>query len=91
MSVSTRESRIHLRATEPAKALIDRAATLADQTLSRFVLDAALERAQSLLADQTRFVLSADEMRRFNKALDAPLPDPEALRRLLARRPAWER
>ena len=91
MATPIRESRIHLRATEPAKALIDRAATLADQTLSRFVLDAALERAQSLLADQTRFALSADEMRRFNRALDAPLPDPDALRRLLARRPVWER
>jgi uncharacterized protein (DUF1778 family) len=89
-AAAVRESRIHLRASESAKGLIDRAAALLDQSMSRFVLDSAVVRAEAVIADQTRFTLSPEQMQRFNEALDAPLPDPEALRRLLARRPPWE-
>lgn len=91
MSAVASESRIHLRAPESAKKLIDRAALLLDQSMSRFVLDAAMARAETVIADQTRFALNTEQMQRFHEALDAPLPDPEALRQLLTRRPSWER
>jgi uncharacterized protein (DUF1778 family) len=55
------------------------------------VLDASLQRAEAVLADRTRFELPAAQMDRFLKSLDAPLPDKAALRKLLSRRPRWER
>lgn len=86
-----RETNINLRAQAADKALIDRAAELLGQSRSSFMLEASVQRAQTVLADQTRFVLSESDMDRFLAALDAPLPDPKAVRRLLARTPAGER
>lgn len=91
MAATTRETRINLRASDAAKKVIDKAAALTDQSMSRFILDAALTRAETVIADQTRFVLSSAQMRQFQRALDAPLPDPAALKKLLSRKPRWER
>jgi uncharacterized protein (DUF1778 family) len=55
------------------------------------MLEASLQRAEAVLADRTRFELDAGQMARFRKALDAPLPDPGALRRLLSRAAPWQR
>lgn len=89
--IPLRETNINLRAKTSDKEMIDRAAELVGQSRSGFILQASLQRAQTVLADQTRFVLSEPEWNKFMAALDAPLPDPEALSRLLARTPAWER
>lgn len=86
-----REKTINLRATPAQKALIERAAEWAGQTRTAFVLDATLQRAEAVLADRTRFELSAAQMERFTKALDAPAPNPAALRKLLSRKPRWAR
>lgn len=86
-----RETNINLRAQAADKALIDRAAELLGQSRSSFMLEASVQRAQTVLADQTRFVLDEPRLEAFLDVLDAPLPDPEAVRRLLARTPAWER
>lgn len=86
-----REKTINLRATPAQKALIERAAEITGSTRTAFVLDATLQRAETVLADRTRFVLTAAQMERFNRVLNAPLPDPVALQRLLARRPRWAR
>lgn len=93
MSVSTaiREKTINLRATPAQKALIERAAESTGQTRTAFVLDASLQRAEAVLADRTRFALSAAQMERFNHALEAPLPHPSALKKLLSRKPRWSR
>lgn len=80
-----RETNINLRAQASDKALIDRAAELLGQSRSSFMIDAAVQRAQTVLADQVRFVLGESDMGRFLAALDEPLADPEAVRRLLAR------
>lgn len=84
-----RETTINLRATQLQKDLIDRAAELTGQSRSGFMLDASVERAQSLLAERNRFVLSVEQMSAFHAALDAPLEQPEALRRLLERKAQW--
>lgn len=86
-----RETNINLRAQAAEKDLIDRAAGLVGQSRSSFILQASLQRAQTVLADQTRFVLSEPEWDRFLAALEAPLPDPEAVSRLLARTALRER
>ncbi len=89
MVTALRESTINLRASVAAKAVIDRAAELLGMTRTGFMLDASVQKAESVLADRTRFVLDTEQMKRFHDALDAPLPDPAALRRLLTHRTPW--
>jgi uncharacterized protein (DUF1778 family) len=86
-----REKTINLRATPAQKVLIERAAEATGTTRTAFVLDAILQRAEAVLADRTRFALSDAQLKRFEKVLDAPLPAPDALRRLMARQPRWSR
>ncbi|MEO6968571.1 MAG: DUF1778 domain-containing protein [Rhodanobacteraceae bacterium] len=90
-ATAIREKTINLRATPTQKALIERAANATGKTRTAFVLDATLQRAEAVLADRTRFELSAAQMDRFTKALDAPVPNPAALRKLLSRKPRWTR
>jgi uncharacterized protein (DUF1778 family) len=87
----TREKNINLRATSAQKALIEHACEVSGKTRTAFVLDATLQCAEAVLADRTRFFLSDAQMDHFITALDAPLPDPAALRALLARTPYWAR
>lgn len=86
---ATREKTINLRATPAQKALIERAAESTGKTRTAFVLDASLQQAEAVLADRRHFALSAAQMTRFAKALDAPLPEPAALKKLLTRQPRW--
>ncbi|MBN8714055.1 MAG: DUF1778 domain-containing protein [Xanthomonadales bacterium] len=88
---ATREKTINLRTTSAQKAVIERAAETSGKTRTAFILDATLQRAEAVLADRTRFVLSDAQLNRFVAALDAPSPKPEALRSLLSRKPHWAR
>lgn len=90
-ATAAREKTINLRATQAQKALIKRAADAAGETYTTFMLDASMARAESILADRQHFELSDAQMTRFLKALDAPPPAPEALRKLIARTPQWVR
>jgi uncharacterized protein (DUF1778 family) len=85
------EKTINLRASVTKRELIDHAATLTGKSRSAFMLDASCEKAEEVLADQTRFALSGAKLRAFNAQLDKPLGDPAALARLLTRRAPWER
>jgi uncharacterized protein (DUF1778 family) len=80
---------INLRVPAAKKALIDRAAEAVNESRSSFMLEASINRAETILADRTRFALSEKQMARFHAALEAPLPDPAALLRLLNRRTPW--
>ena len=88
---STANRTINLRVSTAAKRLIDRAADELHESRSSFMLEASLTRAESVLADRTRFTLSEQQMRRFEAALEAPLPNPDALSKLLKRRAPWSR
>lgn len=90
-TTAIREKTINLRATPMQKALIERAAESTGVTRTAFVLDASLQRAEAVLADRTHFELSAAQMDRFLKSLDAPLPDSAVLKKLLSRKPRWAR
>lgn len=90
-ATAIREKTINLRATSAQKALIERAAIAAGETRSAFMLDASLERAEAVLSDRVHFELTATQMARFIKALEAPASDTAGLRKLLARTPRWAR
>jgi uncharacterized protein (DUF1778 family) len=87
---SGRDTTINLRAESAQRDLIDRAAAIQRKTRSQFMLEAACEKAEQVLLDQTVFVLDATRFDRFQTALEAaPRPSAQLLR-LLSTRAPWE-
>ena len=69
---STRTAKLDLRLSPEAKQKLQTAAESAGRTVSEFVLESALVRADETLADRTRFGLDAERWKAFMEALDAP-------------------
>jgi uncharacterized protein (DUF1778 family) len=84
MPAQAKAERVALRLAAADKAHLARAARLQGRTLSEFMLAASREAADFALNEQTRFTLSAEALRVFTAALDAPPRDIPALRRLFA-------
>jgi len=89
-----RTAAINLRALPEQRDLIDHAATLLGKNRSDFMLEAACERAQSVLLDQVFFGLDAEKFQQFTALLDAPPranAGPNAgLERLMAVKAPWD-
>jgi len=90
-TTATRSTVINLRAEEPQRRLIDRAAEAVGKNRSEFILDAATREATTVLLDRRFFQLDARALKRFTAALDAPPSDNPRLRKLLAKKASWER
>ena len=86
-----RDIAINLRVRSEQRDLIDRAASSLGRNRSDFMLEAACEKAQSIVLDRTFFALDSEAFARFSALLDAPIESNPALDRLLARHPAWEK
>jgi uncharacterized protein (DUF1778 family) len=84
-----RAASINLRALPEQRDLIDHAANMLGKNRSDFMLEAACERAQSVLLDQVHFSLDAEKFQQFTDLLDAPPKSNEGLKRLLALEPVW--
>lgn len=84
-----REASINLRALPEQRDLIDQAATLLGKNRSDFMLEAACERAKSVLLDQIFFSLDADLFKQFTSLLDAPPGPNPGLERLMAVKAPW--
>ncbi|MET0273668.1 MAG: DUF1778 domain-containing protein [Phenylobacterium sp.] len=73
MSKATqRTEKLDLRLTPAAKQLLQTAASASARSVSEFVLESALARAEETLPDRQRFGLDADQWSAFHAALDAP-------------------
>ena len=84
-----RDAPINLRALPQQRDLIDQAAELLGKNRSDFMLEAACDKAQSVLLDQVFFNLDETRLRQFQALLDAP-PEPNpGLERLLAVKAPW--
>lgn len=82
-----RDAAINLRALPQQRDLIDQAARLLGKNRSDFMLEAACDKARSVLLDQVLFNLDETRFREFTAMLDAPVePDPglERLRAVVA-------
>lgn len=90
MTTAARQTTINLRAAAAQRSLIDQAARVSGKSRTDFMLEAACERAQQVLLDQTAFALDAARFKRFQALLDAPVAHGAALRRLLRRQAPWE-
>ena len=88
---STRTAKLDLRLTPEAKQKLQSAAEAAHQSVSEFVLESALVRAEETLADRTRFGLDAERWKVFMEALDAPPREFPRLSRLLQEPSVFER
>ncbi len=86
-SVETRKEKLDLRLTASAKQLLQAAASVTRQSVSEFVLESALVRAEETLPDRQRLGLTAEEWVAFQAALDAP-PRPLSRMASLLREPS---
>jgi uncharacterized protein (DUF1778 family) len=80
---TTRSEKLDLRLTRDAKSALQAAAAASNRSVSEFVLESALARADEALADRRRFGLSALQWKAFLAALDAPPRPLPRLGRLL--------
>lgn len=79
---SMKSQQINFRATDRQAEVLRRAAAATDTTVTDFVLDSAVDRAEKILADRRWFSVSEDQWNAFVELLDAPLPSTEKFRAL---------
>lgn len=84
-TIHASDTRINLRTSPEAKALIERAAALMGTTVSSFMLQNAYEAAQRLVAQHETIVLSDRDRDAFLAAIDNPGEPTEALKALMRR------
>lgn len=84
-----RDAAINLRALAEQRDLIDHAAQLLGKNRSDFMLEAACDKAQSVVLDQVFFSLDEAKFRQFTVLLDAPPAHNPGLERLLAVQAPW--
>jgi uncharacterized protein (DUF1778 family) len=80
---ATRSEKLDIRLSAEAKRILASAAAAQRRSISDFVLESALSRAEDALADRRRFGLDAERWDAFLAALDAPPRDLQRLKRLL--------
>ena len=84
-----RDAAINLRALPEQRDLIDHAANLLGKNRSDFMLEAACDKAQSVVLDQVFFGLDTDKLTQFTQMLDAPPGHNLGLERLMAVKAPW--
>ncbi len=89
-TTESRSERVDLRMTPAAKRTLQQAATVANKTVSEFLLDSSLTAAFDTLADRRVFQLDDKRWKSFMSALARPPKDNPGLRKLLAHKAAWE-
>lgn len=89
-SRTARTEKLDLRLTPDAKQRLFAAAEASHRSVSEFVLQSALERAEETLADRRTVLLTAEQWMAFQAMLDAPPRVIPELKRLLERKSPWE-
>ncbi len=72
-NVKTKDDRINLRLKHSAKHLLERAASFEGQTVSKFILNSALARAEETIAEYEVMQLNAEDAEAFFNALAKPV------------------
>lgn len=78
-----RTEKLDVRVTRSAKVKLQAAATASHRTMSDFVMESALSRADEMLMDRRIFALNAKDWAAFQAALDAPVRPLPKLKALL--------
>jgi uncharacterized protein (DUF1778 family) len=90
-TTETRNEKIDLRVTPSAKRALQIAASAAHRSVSEFVLESALARAEETLPDRQHFGLDGAQWKAFQAALDAPPRSVPRMKALLQRPSVFER
>lgn len=90
-SSARKDDVIQIRANAGLKAVLTKAAALRGQKLSEFMLDSARREAEEAILDQRVFFLEPADHDRFLAVLDTPPEPSDALKKLMKRKPSWER
>ncbi|WP_310607184.1 type II toxin-antitoxin system TacA family antitoxin [Buttiauxella brennerae] len=83
---SVKSARVELKTSPDLKDLLREAAAAAGLDLSAFILNAALERAESVLDNQRRRQLTAQSWQQVNQLLSEPAEPTLALQALMRRK-----
>ena len=86
MAMGVKDERLQIRVNPEEKRLLERAADASHLSVSAFVVAAAAERAESVLAERQVVALSAAEAAAFSVALQEPARVNERLAAALGRR-----
>jgi uncharacterized protein (DUF1778 family) len=87
----TRSEKLDLRLTPSAKKILQIAAAAANRSVSEFVIESALARADETLPERRRFGIGADRWEELQRALDAPAQPAPRLAKLLREPSVFER
>lgn len=90
MATTARSEKLDLRLTALDKRILQTAAKASRRSVSEFVLESAIARAQETLPDRQAFGLDAESWNRFLTALDAPVRPLPRLARLLGEPSVFE-
>lgn len=90
MPAATRSEKLDLRLTAADKRVLQAAAGATRRSVSEFVLESALSRAEETLPDRGAFGLDAAAWTAFQAALDAPVRPTPRMARLLRERSVLE-
>ncbi len=90
-AAETRKEKLDLRLTPSAKLTLQIASRAAGRSVSEFVLESALARAEETLPDRQRFGLSVEQWAVFQALLDAPSLSAPRLAKLLREPSVFER
>jgi uncharacterized protein (DUF1778 family) len=69
---ASKSERLSLRVSTIEKTTLESASQSVSMTTSEFIIRQAMASAEEILADRTRFVLSADQWEAFSARLDQP-------------------
>lgn len=89
-AATPRTEKLDLRLSSAAKQALQAAAAAERRSVSEFVLDSALSRAEEMLASRRHFGLNTDKWRAFQAALDAEPRDLPRIKKLFAKRSVLE-
>lgn len=87
---ASRTEKLDLRLTPSAKRTLQQAALATQRSVSEFVLESALARAEETLPDRRHFGLDSEQWNAFLAALDAPPRVTPRLDRLLSQPSVFE-
>lgn len=87
---TTRSDKIDLRLSSQAKQILRNAAMASNKSMSEFVLESALSRAEETLADRQSFTLDPKQWKLFVDALDASPRELPRIKKLFKERSVFE-
>ncbi len=89
-ATSQKEERLSIRANSGQKSVLARAATAQHMNVSQFVLQASLSAAQQVIEQESRILVSPEELAWLYQVMDEPATPAPRLRAALAQTPVWD-